>query len=83
MSQPLEVFEIELPSGVDEAVQDSLEDRLAATCGVEKCGRTESRSLDPSSFTTWVPLLSAVVTTAVATVPMVKRILELFKSKGI
>jgi hypothetical protein len=80
MSNPLQEFEIELPKGVDAVVLKLLEQQIAQTIGVDKCGQDTERSVDPAAITIWVNL---VATTIAVAVPVIKQVLDLLKSKGI
>jgi hypothetical protein len=83
MSHALEAFEIELPPGVDKAALASLQQALAETGGVDQCGQSTARSLDPAALTLWVTLAGSVLTTLGAAVPVVRQIIDLCKRKGI
>lgn len=83
MTHPLEAFLIELPAGTDPATLQALEQQLARTAGIDQCRRSSSRSLDPASITMYITLTSTVVTAIGAAVPVVKLVMDLFKSKGI
>lgn len=83
MSNPLQSFEIEMPVNTDPAIFGALRKELGETTGVDQCGPSTTRSLDPASMTMWVTLISTGITTAASLVPVVKQIVELFKRKGI
>lgn len=83
MNHPLEAFLIELPTGTDPTTLEALELELAQTAGVDQCRQSTARSLDPASVTIYITLVSAVVTAIGTAVPVVKQMIDLFKSKGI
>jgi hypothetical protein len=83
MNNPLQAFEIEIPANTDPEVFGALRRELGETTGVDQCGPSTTRSLDPASMTMWITLVSTGITTAASLVPVVKQVLELFKRKGI
>ena len=83
MNNPLQAFEIELPANTDPATVETLERELQKTPGVDQCGSSDTRSLDPAAMTMWIQLIGTGISTAAALVPVVKQVLELFKRKGI
>lgn len=83
MSHPLEAFLIELPAGTDPTTLKALEQELAQTAGVDQCRQSTARSLDPASITIYITLAGTVITAIGAAVPVVKQMIDLFKSKGI
>jgi hypothetical protein len=83
MNNPLQAFEIELPTKIDPATFAQLEKELHNVAGVDQFGSSGTRSLDPAAVTMWIQLLGTGITTAAAVVPVVKQILDLFKKKGI
>jgi hypothetical protein len=83
MTHPLEAFLIELPAGTDPTAIKDLEQQLAQIAGVEQCRQSTARSLDPASITMYVTLVSTVITAIGAAVPVVKQVIDLFKSEGI
>jgi hypothetical protein len=83
MSNLFEAFEIELPASVDHGALTDLEQALGEIEGVDQCGKSTTRSLDPAGLMVWVTLVSSVVSAAGGAVPVVKLILDLFRRKGI
>jgi hypothetical protein len=83
MSTAFEAFEITLPEGTDPAALAAVQAELGRTQGVDQCGRSARRSLDPATLTMWITLAGTALTTAGAAVTVVKQVLELFQRKGI
>lgn len=83
MTNPLEAFLIELPTGTNPTTIKALEQELAQTAGVDECRQSTARAIDPVSITIYVTLVATVITTIGAAVPVVNQVIDLFKSKGI
>ena len=79
MSNLFEAFEIELPASVDHGALAELEQALGEIDGVDQCGKSTTRSLDPAALMMWVTLVSSVG----GAVPVVKLVVDLFRRKGI
>ena len=75
MNNPLQAFEIELPANTDPAAVETLERELLKTPGVDQCGSSDTRSLDPAAMTMWIQLIGTGISTAAALVPVVKQFL--------
>jgi len=72
-----------LDDAAEIAVFETLERELHETPGVDQCGYSNTRSLDPAAMTMWIQLIGTGISTAAALVPVVKQVLGLFKRKGI
>jgi hypothetical protein len=82
MGEPMR-FVIELPPHVDPAENQRLIAEVKAIQGVNAAGDASERSIDAASIGMWVQLAGTVITTAGAAVPVVQKIVELFRKRQI
>ncbi len=83
MTHLLDAFEITLPQEAGPSSLAALAQDLAQTPGVDQCGRSTTRSLDPATLTMWVTLAGSAITTAGAAVAVIKQVVDLIQRKGI
>ena len=83
MNSRLETFEIEFPPGVDKDALASLEKELAKAQGIDQCGFSTTRALDPVSLSMWFVLAKSAAVALSSAVPVMKFIVDQFKQRGI
>ena len=83
MSDGLETFEIEIPPGVDKDELASIEKELAKIEGVDQCGWSTTRALDPVSLSMWFVLAKSAAVALSSAVPVMKFIVDQLKQRGI
>jgi hypothetical protein len=76
-------FKIDLPADVEAAKAQHLLAELKALDGVQSAGTLTTRGLDPASLGLWVQLASGIVATAAAAMPVLQKIVELVRGRGI
>jgi hypothetical protein len=83
VNDQLETFEIEFPPGIDKDELASLEKELARAEGIDQCGWSTSRALDPVSLSMWFVLAKHVAVALTSAVPVIKFVVDQLKQRGI
>jgi hypothetical protein len=76
-------FKIELPADCPAEEAKTLVAEVKAMEDVQNAGTLTARSLDPASIGLWVQLASGIVTATAAAVPVIQRIAELLRGRGV
>jgi hypothetical protein len=76
-------FKIELPADCPTEEAKALVAEVKTLDHVQNAGTLTVRGLDPASIGLWIQLASGIVTTAVAAVPVIQKIAELLRGRGV
>lgn len=78
-----DIFTIELPRSISDRELEALQAKLKQIREVEDAGSMGARSVDLQSVMLWVQLISGVLGAVSTGVPIVQKIIEMIRDKGI
>ncbi len=78
-----DIFKIALPASVSEKDIADLQDTLKTLDAVADAGADPDRGVDPASIMVWVQVVGGVLGAAGAAVPIIKKVAEIIRGKGI
>jgi len=79
----MNAFTISLPDSTPPAKQDELEAALQDMPSVEGAGVSETRGIDPQAVMIWVKLAGEMIATAGAMLPVLQKVVDMIRGKGI
>jgi hypothetical protein len=78
-----DLFSITLPDTASEKDIEALQDTLKTLDTVADAGADPDRGVDPASIMVWVQVVSGVLGAVSTAVPIVKKVIETIRGKGI
>ena len=78
-----DIFTLELPKNVPAEQLSALEEGLLQVEGVDDAGTLESRSIDPATVGMWIQAGAGVLGMVATAVPLVEKILNMVRGRGI
>ena len=78
-----DTFTIEFPKTVSDSELEALQTELKQTSQVEDAGSMGARGVDPQMIWLWVKVLSGVLGVVSTGVPIIQKIIEMIRGKGI
>src|SRR5260370_29901613 len=78
-----DTFTIEFPAEVSDSELESIQAQLREMSEVEDAGSMNARSIDAQSLMLWVQIATSAVGLVSAGVPLVQRVVEMIRGKGL
>lgn len=78
-----DTFTIEFPADVSDSELESIQAQLREMSEVEDAGSMNARSIDAQSLMLWVQIATSAVGLISAGVPLVQRVVEMIRGKGL